>query len=267
MLTGLAHVNIELTSRCNKNCWMCGRRKRERENGPQDYGDMPLDMVAKIAVQIPPGVVVQLHNNGEPLLYPQFGEALAMFQHCYTSLTTNGKLLVEKADEIHQNLYSIAVSVFPDDPEADEQFETVREFVSFGFGFLLQRVIIRALGDVDTTRYEDLGLPVARRLLHAPDGSRDYRAGSPTIPEIGVCLDLLHSLAIDRYGNVSCCVRYDPEGKGILGNVMDERIATLWNSDCRHRWIDYHLFGERWRAPLCATCDYWGVPTGRTCNP
>lgn len=43
-LNGLGTINIELTSRCNKNCWMCGRRKVDREY-PElalNYGDMVL---------------------------------------------------------------------------------------------------------------------------------------------------------------------------------------------------------------------------------
>ena len=39
---GLAVVNVELTSRCNKDCWMCGRRKVDREYPEivMNYGDM-----------------------------------------------------------------------------------------------------------------------------------------------------------------------------------------------------------------------------------
>ena len=29
-LNGLGNINIELTSRCDKSCWMCGRRKVEK---------------------------------------------------------------------------------------------------------------------------------------------------------------------------------------------------------------------------------------------
>ena len=78
---GLTTVNVELTSRCNKNCWMCGRRKVERDY-PElilKYGDMDFDLVTKIAEQLPPNIVVQLHNNGEALLYPRFGEAVKLF--------------------------------------------------------------------------------------------------------------------------------------------------------------------------------------------
>ena len=63
---GLSTVNIELTSRCNKSCWMCGRRKIDREYPEiaMDYGDMDFSLVKKIAKQLPEGIVVQFHNNG-----------------------------------------------------------------------------------------------------------------------------------------------------------------------------------------------------------
>lgn len=47
---GLSMVNVELTSRCNKNCWMCGRRKIDREY-PEitlEYGDMEFKLAEKI---------------------------------------------------------------------------------------------------------------------------------------------------------------------------------------------------------------------------
>ena len=50
-LSGLCNVNVELTSRCNKDCWMCGRRKVER-GYPEltlKYGDMDFDLVRKIS--------------------------------------------------------------------------------------------------------------------------------------------------------------------------------------------------------------------------
>src|SRR3990167_8779999 len=78
---GLSTVNVELTSRCNKKCWMCGRRKVDREY-PQiamKYGDMNFELAKSIAGQLQEGIVIQLHDNGEPLLYPRFGEAIGLF--------------------------------------------------------------------------------------------------------------------------------------------------------------------------------------------
>ncbi|MBI4620258.1 MAG: hypothetical protein HY739_08870 [Desulfobacterales bacterium] len=90
---GLYCINLELTSRCNKNCWMCGRRKIDREYPEiaMNYGDMDLELVKKIAKQLPEGIVVQFHNNGEPLLYPRFGEAIRLFKDQIKCVDTNAK--------------------------------------------------------------------------------------------------------------------------------------------------------------------------------
>src|SRR3989338_8743152 len=102
---GLYCIHLELTSRCNKDCWMCGRRKLDKDY-PEittNYGDMDFGLVKKIAEQLPEGIVVQFHNNGEPLLYPKFGEAVRLFENQIKCTDTNGKLLLKKADEIIDN--------------------------------------------------------------------------------------------------------------------------------------------------------------------
>ena len=77
-MNGLARINVELTSRCSKSCFMCGRRKLDNTN--VEWGDMPIDMVALIARQTPPKpFFVQFHWNGEPLLYPKLGHAFSLF--------------------------------------------------------------------------------------------------------------------------------------------------------------------------------------------
>src|SRR3989338_2486137 len=93
---GLTTVNVELTSICNKNCWMCGRRKVDREYPKlaMKYGDMDFALVKSIARQLPSGIVVQLHNNGEPLLYPRFKEAVKLFNRQIRCMDTNGSPLL-----------------------------------------------------------------------------------------------------------------------------------------------------------------------------
>jgi MoaA/NifB/PqqE/SkfB family radical SAM enzyme len=66
-LNGLGTINIELTSRCNKACWMCGRRMVDLEY-PElalDYGDMDFELLGEIAGQIPPGMITQFHRDGD----------------------------------------------------------------------------------------------------------------------------------------------------------------------------------------------------------
>jgi radical SAM protein with 4Fe4S-binding SPASM domain len=261
-LDGLSVVNIELTSRCNKNCWMCGRRKIERDYpGLAEWGDMDFAMVESIAGQLPPGIVVQFHDNGEPLLYPRFGEAVRLFKKQIKCTDTNGKLLVEKADEIIDNLDTLTISTFERDPEADEQYELIKEFLARK-GSRRPNVIIRCLGEMDLARYRKLDCIIATRILHSPMGSFKYK-GTPTVPEIGICLDLLSHLVIKRDGTVATCVRFDPNHLGVLGNVKDTSLEDIWNGKLRRSYLQYHIKGQRDKVPLCKTCEFWGVPTGR----
>jgi radical SAM protein with 4Fe4S-binding SPASM domain len=262
-LHGLGNVNVELTNRCNKSCWMCGRRRIERDY-PEfalQYGDMDCDLVARIARQLPPDIVVQLHNNGEGLLYPRFCEAVKLFHRQITNIVSNGKLLLEKADEIIGHLDSLAVSVFEKDPEAGEQFEILQKFIALK-GDRKPYTVLRIIGDVDIARYKVLGLRLVHRVLHASLGSYHYRKTDPTIPEIGICWDFLHHMAINKDGTVSICVRFDPTGVGVIGDARTHTLDEIWNGEKRKEWLEHHKQGRRDRVPLCAYCHFWGVPTG-----
>jgi len=258
----LTTVNIELTNRCNKNCWMCGRRKIESEL-PQiksNYGDMDYELVKIVAEQLPDNVIVQFHNNGEPLLYPRFKEAINLFDRQIRCLDTNGKLLLEKFDEIIDNLDTLTISTFEKDEETDEQYELISRFLKLK-GHQKPNVIIRCLGNVDIEKYKQFNCIIATRILHSPMGSFKYTK-NPTIPEIGICLDFLSHITINKDGNVSICVRFDPGSLGVIGNLHDARLVDIWNSDLRREWLQYHVQGKRDKIPLCQMCEFWGIPTG-----
>ena len=262
-INGITTINIELTSRCNKHCWMCGRRKIDRDY-PElvlNYGDMEFELVEKIAHELPNGITVQLHNNGESLLYPRFGDAVRLLNKNITNVVTNGKLLLEKSDEIIDNLDTMTVSIFEEDKEADEQYEILTKFLRLK-GDRKPLMILRLNGNIkNEERYKELNLICAKRTLHAPEGSFNYRL-DPTVPEIGVCLDFLHHPAINKDGDFSICVRFDPKRLGVLCNIKSESISKIWKGIKRNEWLNCHLQGNRNSVPLCSYCHYWGVPTG-----
>ncbi len=259
---GLTTVNIELTSRCNKNCWMCGRRKVDREYPAlaNQYQDMDFALIKSIAKQLPKGIVAQLHNNGEPLMYSRFKEAVELFKNQIRCMNTNGKLIVEKADEIIGNLETLTISVFEKDEEADEQYGLIREFLKIK-SQRKPNIIIRCLGDVELARYKKFNCIIATRILHSPMGSFHYQK-NPTVPEIGICLDLLGHMVIRSDGKVSLCVRFDPKSVGVIGDCIKTSLAGIWNGPQRKKWIKQHLEGKRENVPLCKNCEFWGVPTG-----
>jgi MoaA/NifB/PqqE/SkfB family radical SAM enzyme len=260
-LNGLSTINIELTSRCNKNCWMCGRRKVDREypNLAIDYGDMDFALLKRIAPQVPPGIVVQFHRDGEALLYPDFGRAMSLFKKNVRNIVTNGKLLIEKADEIIGNLETLSLSIFKNDDEAEEQRELLEKFLEVKKD-KKPYITLRLIGDVDFTLYEKYNLQIVRRVLHSPMGSFNYEKRKPVVPEIGICWDFLTHPCINRKGDFSICVRFDPNGIGILGNISDKSLIEMWNSEQRKTWKQCHVEGHRKDVPLCEKCEYWGVP-------
>ncbi|MFH1594006.1 MAG: radical SAM/SPASM domain-containing protein [Candidatus Omnitrophota bacterium] len=262
MLSGLACINIELTSRCNKACWMCGRRKVDRDH-PElalKYGDMDFELVGRLASQLPENIVVQFHRDGEALLYPRFGDAVKLFSKQIKNIVTNGKLLLEKSEEIIDNLDTISVSVFEGDTEADEQYKLIKRFLKLK-GARKPFTSLRLIGDVDPARYQELGSLIIRRVLHAKMGSFNYRKKNPTIPEIGICWDFLHHLCVNICGKVSICVRFDPKGLGVIGDAKRDSLDEIWNGKRRAEWMELHKRGSRNKIPLCSYCHFWGVPT------
>jgi hypothetical protein len=204
---------------------------------------------------------------------------LGYFKHCVRGLNTNGKLLVEKADEIIGNLDTLTLSIIEADPEADEQLEILKEFLKIK-GDRPPMMVYRLLGDIDPRPWrafaKNRGGIVVTRLLHDPLGSYGYEK-PVTVPEMGICLDMMHSVAVDRYGHVCHCVRLDAETArrndpprstiGHIDNATLEEIVTGTDTHkAKHprlRYLQLHLEGRRKDVPLCATCEFYGVPTGQ----
>ena len=82
------------------------------------------------------------------------------------------------------------------------------------------------------------------------------------MPEIGICLEMLNHMVINRFGKVSICVRFDPKGLGIIGDAVVDPLLDIWNGPKRKEWVQYHIQGKRDKISLCSYCDFWGVPTG-----
>ena len=268
MLSALSTINVELTNRCQKNCSMCGRRKVERdyeELAKLYTKDMDFALIEKIAKELEPypGIVVQFHNDGDSLLYPRLGDALKLFPGQIKSLNTNGILLVEKFEEI-KFLDTIVISMFQFDPDAEEQLVTLKEYMAKRDPNEKPNVIIRCLGNIKESlmkEYEKLNCIMPKRMFHSAMGSFNYKK-KPTIPEIGICLEMLHHPAINVDGDVSICVRFDPHKKGKLGNVNESTLDEIWNSPKRKEWLDHHIRGQRAKHPLCAKCEFWGIAIG-----
>jgi hypothetical protein len=264
-LNGLCKINVELSSVCLKDpgCFMCGRRKRDKLYGTDNYGYMDFELVTNLARQTPSDLLVAFHLNGDPLHYPRLGDAIKEFSHCTTYFVTNGMLLLERADEIINGLDLLSISVIENErlDTKIKQLDIIKKFLEMK-AESKPFTTLRFVGNVENQdEYIKLGLQVARRTLHAPEGSFNYRK-LPVIPEHGICQDLLNTLAVDRFGNYSCCVRFDINGDLRLGNIKDMTLEQAWNSPKRLKIKELHIKGKRSESGFCHTnCQFYGVPT------
>jgi radical SAM protein with 4Fe4S-binding SPASM domain len=263
---GLTCVNIEISSICNKNCAICGRRKLDREYPEKtlQYGFMDLDLMRKISEQLPKSkMLLQLHFNGESLMYPELKEALHIFQNHIRCLNTSGLLLLEKFDSIVDNLDSITISTFEGDNTWKQQYEILKEFL-IRKGDRKPWVVIRCTGKIpDEQRklYEGLNCLIADRILHDPMGSYNY-THPPVVPEHGICLEVLSKLVIDRFGIVRTCARFDYEDENIIGDLNKESLLEIWNGEKRQKLLQIHVDNRRSEIPFCHKCKFFGIARG-----
>ena len=264
MLSGLAQLNLELTAKCDKThlCPMCGHQNQAVN--PITYGDMDYGLLTSIRDQISPGITISFHRDGEPTAYPRFSDALQLFAGFTVSLVTHGLNLDRYAQSIIGHATTVTCSIFRGDPDAGDQLRSLRAFLD-AKGERSPMVQIKVVGDMSAQElapYEALGVRIIRRLIHVPITNSKYAHRRPTIPESGICLDALHRPTIDWQGSMFLCNRLDPARHGYLGSMVTETLDAIWNGEIRRKMIDAHKAGRRDLAnPLCATCDFWGVPS------
>lgn len=244
-------MTVELTNRCNKSCSFCGRSKARKEK-TLELGDMDIGLFRYIVGQYE-GNIIQFSRDGDPLLYNDLDKVARLSKNFITNIVTNGILLWDKAD-IVDKFTSVCVSVIEDD---EEQFNNVKRFVEK----YKTPVVVKFLGDYDNPEYVKLCL-TTRRTIHHPMGDFIYAGSKPVIPEIGICLDLINKPSIDWKGNFYICNRYDPEGKGVIGDCLKESLEEIWNGDLRQLWLSLHKKGQRDKIPFCSECQYFGFPAG-----
>ncbi len=263
-LSGLAQLNLELSSRCDKPhlCHACGHQ--DPAVNPITYGDMDYGLLENIRRQVEPGITISFHRDGEPTVYPRLREALRLFDGFTTSLVTHGLNLARCAEGIIGNCTTLTVSVFRGDRDAAAQLESLRSFLLAKKDHAPQ-VQVKIVGDLEEDKireYEALGVRVIRRLIHVPIANSKYAHRAPTVPEVGICLDALHRPTIDVQGDVFLCNRLDPHRHGYVGSLRQQSLDDIWNGPLRQAMVYAHQLGRRDLAnPLCATCQFYGVPS------
>jgi len=226
-----------------------------------------------------PHSLVRLSSAGEILMHPNAMEFIEYLLTVKTdknvALTTNGALLSPDKSELllRGGIRSIEISV---DAADKETYEAIR--IGLNYETLLRNVTelvrLRNEGGYQTrimvsvieqdlnrsrlTQIHDFWEKIAdvvlvRKLLGFAGLVDRPNAAVPYMPSETPCPFLWERVLVDPAGNVRGCVN-DITGKGILGNVMEQSIASLWKSDLLKSWRNLHLAGKRLDVPLCKDC-------------
>jgi len=261
-LAGLAQLNIELSSRCDKThlCPMCGHQ--DQAINPIAYGEIDYALLEAIREEVTPGIVISFHRDGEPTAYSRLRCVLTLFSGFCVSLVTHGLNLTRCAEAIIGRCTTVTVSVFRGDHDAAAQLHALQAFLREK-GDRPPQVQVKIVGDMNQDgieEYEALGVRVIRRLIHVPIANSKYAHRVPTIPEVGICLDALHRPSVDCTGRVYLCNRLDPARHTQIGNLYENTLAEIWNGPVRMKMLEAHQTGRRDLAnDLCKTCEFWGV--------
>lgn len=262
MLAGLSQLNVELSSRCDRQtlCGFCGHQDR-KTNPNLKFGDMDFALLQSIAAQVPAGIIASFHRDGDSLVYGRLGEALALFAHCPRSVVTHGETLGARAAELIDNCATVTVSVIPKDKDREMQLASVREFLRLK-GDRAPMFQFKFVGHIENPEpYLALGVPVIGRRLHSKKGNWSYEREDPPVPEVRVCLELLGHPSINWRGQVFACQRLSPNDEGLIGDLNTESLDAIWNGPKRAEMLRHHMAGRRDLAGgLCPKCLYWGIP-------
>lgn len=261
-------VQIESTNICNAKCTFCPRDDMERRQGVMDVALFRtiVDECVRLGIRH-----VRMHNYGEAFIDKKLAEKIAYAKQAgiaEVGVITNGSLLgpdVAKA-VIEAGLDAINISL---DAAGKETFESTR------VGLKYDRVMSNVESLVRLKREMGRSRPKLILSFVRQDNSAEEQAfidrWSAVADKIHVTelhnwagtLHLRSDVSFPCYrqwltftalwdGRVSlCCADFD--GKVVLGNLREQSIEEIWNSEAYRRVRREQL--ESGGPPICRSCD------------
>lgn len=272
-------VMLETIAHCNARCPMC-----PISTGKMPKGTMGDELFAKIVGEVAEikdlegwGNSVTLHGTGEPTLYkklPQRVEALSKLGVDVT-IVTNGSLMNEKLCRalLHAGVFKIEFSI---DSLTRSVYERIRPGLSLDDVLNNFMKCCRLRNEIRPKTHiswmfvshnENVSdLPMIRTLfgIHGRPGDsivvhpRHNFGGK--FPEYTVdeqnnwCWQAARMINILFDGTVNmCCV--DDDNTTTFGNINDNSILDIYNSERYSHFRSRHLDGGRRENPICAVCN------------
>ena len=253
---------IEISSVCNLKCPSCLRNIPGYEVARKSFIDVGLvETIAKR--DLSNSYFVELQLSGEPLLHPELEKIIKILKSkVKVGLSTNGTLIRGKLDAL-KHLDYLTVSV---DSMNKEKYERVRKgssFEEFTDNLILLKELKNVKIDYQVVDYlkednvdktsaksemENLSSFLKRNNLtgvvrSVPDCFMTYHTPSIHSTCKELCLNPWLSISVQTNGNcVPCC--FDFTGECVYGNLNDNSLEELWQSDVLEDMRQSHKSGE-----------------------
>ena len=271
-------IQVETFLGCNARCTMCTIHDWARPHG--QMADAVFDRIVEQAADFTDHLaVMSLYMDGEPLMDAAMEARITQCKAAglgNVGFSTNGSLLRPKrvAPLLDAGLDWVNFSFDTMDPEVyeatrvrlkfDSVYDNIRTFIEArNAGGYATKVILRYL-ETENPPPPD-GFEIYKRTwsnLLRPEDEIQYSevhnwgsAEGPlqvdgTVP----CDYVFDNMIILRDGTVPlCCVDYNAEY--IFGNVMEDGILDIWNSNAFLQVREQHRSGRRKEIAKCAQCN------------
>lgn len=236
---------LEITTKCNKNCYMCPRQNFKRKNQLMTW-----ETFNKLCEWLPKECDIFFAGYGEPLLHPdcvKFVNRFALREN-ETSVMTNGRLLSkDKINELFDNgLDRLQISIVLKDG-----IEQILHFTKMVDSALSSKVEFNVLyEETMNTNHEivqsivDKGFIVRYKLIHNR-GNELYEVDWKN--EILTCGSFFILGNIDTNGNLNICSQ-DINGIYDFGNINTMSFVE---------YMEYkkNFIGNKTIIPICEHCN------------
>ena len=266
-------VYVEITNICNMNCSFCHGHSRDFRQMTEDEFTLILNKLKGYTDYI------YYHLMGEPLTHPLIHKFINMAgERGYKSIiTTNGTLLNQRGDEIiSAGVHKVNISLHSFEDGTEEAYISyVRGLADFAIkasdnGSI---VVFRLWNEGCDDGRNAQALDLLRQMIHGEwkENTRGIKLRDRVFLEFDkrfqwpdkdeeikgdrfYCYGLKDQFGILVDGTVvPCCL--DSEGIINLGNIFDDDVATIINSDRANDMVEGFRCGKA-TEELCKRCGY-----------
>lgn len=259
-MNNLIQVQIETTTECNGRCCFCPHHKLVQTG---TMNDLVFERIINQCTQLPNLMTVIPMLTGEPFLDPAILERIRFIRDqlpwVHIELFTNGSFLtyiiIEQLAKIPDIKLNISLNGLTTETRKTvmglDDYHSVCKCIEY--------LNIRKIKySVSTVAHPAVPSEEIDNLLKAGGKALKYQswAGSQYPYERKrwtSCTRAMNSLTFNWQGDaVLCC--FDYKNDVGFGNINQNTIEEIWNSEKRKRYRDYHKIGNGNELPLCAYC-------------